>query len=747
VRSAILLLLAQLSTLGTTPPAPPSRPQSEIPVTLTVRVTEGRRPFRPGEIIAIELEFSSQIPQRFAVDGATYDRSGRLTIDAFRIEPIDAVTDPMLDYFASIGGYIGGGLRTTGALGEQPVVVKLQLNDWFRFDQAGTLRLSIRSSRVSDDAKTTRTIVPVESNTVSFDIVPRDTAWEATELEAARRLLDANGSEIDRRKGCRMMRFLGTDAAVNEMIRRYGANIELGCDFDYLAGLFSAPNREHVVRQMEHGLRAADQPVTASYLRTLAILSVYLDHPEFRPAQTREAKGRLVAGGEMSRHLDLIEAASARYADILTAALPEKTDRARAITLVERQGMPALSSRGSGSTVSRDRDQLATAFLELAAERQATLLEFQWSTIASPGMVPVLRRIVESSPTASRSVADLALRRLYDLAPNEARPLILREIQNPRQGATLKTLGRLADAELPELDESLAANFEASRDFEARGDFEGAGIGAEFVHRYASKKIADRILQSTNDQLTRMACRPQRAVLAYFLRVDDGIGQGLLDRALGSRASTGCRTSLASVAALRMTPTVEARAIADLDDIDPDVVIAAIETLGRHGSPAALAPLRGAFEQWHATWDGRASDLQYSRAADRPHARQAMVDDAFRQALGRGQGWLTRSSELRELGALCVTESCRTQISIMLDAADDTRIIILRVDEPGDSLIQLAQYQLHSISALEQKLAQFPRGASFTLHVRALDAEIGAAVVSKILAFADTHGIAVKQEP
>lgn len=94
-----------------------------------------------------------------------------------------------------------------------------------------------------------------------------------------------------------------------------------------------------------------------------------------------------------------------------------------------------------------------------------------------------------------------------------------------------------------------------------------------------------------------------------------------------------------------------------------------------------------------------------------------------------------------------MTESCRTQISIMLDAADDTRIIILRVDEPGDSLIQLAQYQLHSISALEQKLAQFPRGASFTLHVRALDAEIGAAVVSKILAFADTHGIAVKQEP
>jgi hypothetical protein len=386
-----------------------------VPVTLTVRVTEGRHQFRPGEVIPIELEFSSPIPKRFAVDGATYDGSGRLTIDEFRVDPLNSVTDPMLDYFAATGGYAGGGLRGFGVLGEQPFIVKLELNDWFRFDQAGTFRLSVRSQRVSDDAATIHSIMPVESNTVSFEIVPRDVGWEATELEAARRIIDANGSPIDRRKGCRMMRFFGTDAAVHEMIQRYGTNIDLGCDFDYMAGLFSAPNREYVVRQMEDRLRAADQAVTASYLRTLATLSVYLDHPEFRPAQTREVKGRLNAGGEMSRHLDLIEAASAMYSDILAAALPEKTGQARAITIADRMGTPGLSSPASGSTGFRE--QLATTFLALPAERQASLLEFQWSTIASPAMVPVLRRLVERSPTASRSVADLALRRLFDEAP------------------------------------------------------------------------------------------------------------------------------------------------------------------------------------------------------------------------------------------------------------------------------------------------------------------------------------------
>ncbi|HWW85814.1 MAG TPA: hypothetical protein VNZ26_19590, partial [Vicinamibacterales bacterium] len=218
--SAIFVFLVQLSTLGTARPADPARLQSDAPVTLTVRVTDGPRQFRPGEIIPIELEFNSPIPKRFTVDGAMYDHSGRLTIDELRVDPIDPVTDPMLDYFASHGGYIGGGMRGIGVLGEQPFIVKLELNDWFRFDRPGTFRLSVRSQRVSDEAGATHTIVPVESGTVSFEIGTRDSAWEAAELEAARRILDANGSSIDRRKGCRMMRFLGTDAAVNEMIQR-----------------------------------------------------------------------------------------------------------------------------------------------------------------------------------------------------------------------------------------------------------------------------------------------------------------------------------------------------------------------------------------------------------------------------------------------------------------------------------------------------------------------------------------------
>jgi hypothetical protein len=743
VTAVILLFLAQFSTV----PAPRqalAAATADVPVSLTLRLADGRRQFRPGEVVPIELEFSSAIPTRFVVDDATYDRSGRLTIDDFRIEPIERVTDPMLDYFASRVGSIGGGLRGTGILGDRPFIVRLELNDWFRFDRTGTFQLSVRSRRVTDNAaKSDRLVVPVESNTISFEVAPRDAAWEARALAAARRLLDEAEATVDRRQGCRMLRFLGTEGAIDEMIHRYGTRIEDGCDFEYAAGLFGAPDREYVVKQMESRLAAPDQQVTASYLRTLGILSVYLQHPEFRPLPTRELKGTLNSGGEMSRHADLIDAASAWYAEVISAALPEKTGQARAITLAERLGNEFAASAGAARAVSRE--QLAGNFLQLPAERQEGLLGSQWSSVASPAMIPALRQLAERSITASASVSDLALRRFADLAPEEARSVILREIGNPPEGASLKTLGRLPDDELPELDEILAANLDATGDLEARGDFNAAGIRAELVHRYASKKNASRVLQSVSGRLTRLACRTQAAVLAYFLRVDDnGTGVTLLDRALTARASSGaCRTSLGLIADLRMTPIVEARAVANLDGNDPGLVIDAIETLGRHGSPASLAPLRAGFERWHAAWDSRAIDLQYRPGTDKAFARQGMVEDAFRQALGAGAAWLTSSSELRVLAELCVTDNCRTHTRLMIDAADDARITIVQVNEPGDSLITIGQYQLRSMQAFEQKLAQYPRGTSFTVDVAALDDRTATIVLSDVRRFADAHGIGV----
>jgi hypothetical protein len=242
-----------------------------------------------------------------------------------------------------------------------------------------------------------------------------------------------------------------------------------------------------------------------------------------------------------------------------------------------------------------------------------------------------------------------------------------------------------------------------------------------------------------------MACRPKAALLAYFLRADPDLGDTLLNRALASRA-TGCHTSvLRDVAALRMTPGVEAVAVAYLDDPDPQVVISAAEALGRYGSRAAVPPLKAHFERWRRIWEGRQAELRHTWAGDHPNAIQGMVESTLLQALARGQAWLSDADGVRDLRGLCVTDACRNQVDHLIDVADDTRITIVRVDHPDRAVIMLAQYQLASIAALEQKLAQYPRGSRFTLDVRALDPSIASAVAFVLAKFAAAHGLTLER--
>ncbi len=709
------------------------------PVTLTVRIPGERRQFRPGEIIPIQLEFTSPVPKRFVVDRATYDRSGRLTLDDFLIEPNEGVSDPLLDLYAAGGGFIGGGLRGMGVLGEQPVTVDLDLNDWFRFDQPGIYRVSVRSRRVTDDTQrgARHADMTVESNEVTLEMLPRDAEWEARQLAAARQVLESKVRDANPKNACRTLRFLGTNAAADELVKRYDDTAG-GCAFEYMAGLFTAFDRDYVVRRMEAGLRASERAVTRNYLRTLSILSAYRDHPELRPAQTRETKGRMPRGEDLGRPRERIAAAQARYAAVVAAALPDKTASARAIILAE--GIDTIPGAASSAAAGDDeRKRIAENFPALPADRQSGLLGYEWRRIRGPEMLPVLRTIVSNGATEPPALLDVALRRLYELAPDEGRALILQQIRNPSPGMSLKTLGALPDRELPGLDEALMANLD--------GDARVFELAAELLQRYASAGLAPRVHARFDASVGHLSCRPQAALLAYFTRVDEKTGALLLDRALTARGQTSCfKRVLPDVAAHHMSDAIEAAAIAHLDDAEAEVVAGAAETLGRFGSAAAVQPLRARLERWSAAWRGREDELRfsYARPESRSGAAQGMVEWRLVEALGKGRAWLTTRETLDELRVLCVTDNCRQQLDRMKSEIGHASIQVTGVDESDHAFISIAQYDLSSLAALEEKLAQYPRGTSFTLNTGTLDAGTAAIVTSRLQKIADAHGITLR---
>jgi hypothetical protein len=737
VNPATRLALAAALIAGTLAPgrgiqAAAAQAAADAPFTLTLSIAGEQRQFRPGEIIPLELTFRSDLPGRFAVDGRTYDRSGRLTIDTFRVEPVDGVTDPLLDYFATSAGFIRGGLSSGPArLDGQSYTVGRELNEWLRFDRPGVYTVTVRSDRALDLSRQPangQSVVPVESNPVSFEILPPDPTWEITEIRRAVELL-ATGRGDDHGEGCRVLRFLGTPLAVREIVGRLER--DRTCTSDYTAGLFIASDRRDVVRQLEEGLRRADQMITRQYLRTLAVLSIYADRPELRPAQTPDVMGGFPSERPLARQPALVAEAMARYADIAAASLPDKTGDARAVTLVELLEYARSTPAGTGIDAEALRAQLAVELDQLPAYWLRGLLDYQWPLMARPEILPALRRLADGSD----EIADLALRRLYELDPGDGRARIIAQVRNPPRHATLRTLGVLPDRELPELDDALASNVESGL----------TDLPGGLLQRYASPSVVPRILSYLDDRIGRLACRPQSYALAYLLRVSPADGAALLERALALRETTGCYQSvLGDLAALLMTPELEAAALASLDDPHPRVVLGAVATLGLSDSPSARAPLRERFEQWHDTWSSRGDELRGNfvvmDAAAMLAAMQRQIESAYLAALGAGRGWWAGIPELEALRNLCVTDDCRRRGDGLIARAGSHVIDVQVLPTPAELRIRVGQYDLNSLDALGAKLAQYPPGTIFTTDLDALDAERAGRMAAAIAAIAAAAG-------
>src|SRR5215470_11409368 len=64
-------------------------------ISFTIRLAGGRGVFSQGEVIRIETSFSSSLPKKYEMSLQAWDRSGRLRLDEFHIDPEEGFSDPM----------------------------------------------------------------------------------------------------------------------------------------------------------------------------------------------------------------------------------------------------------------------------------------------------------------------------------------------------------------------------------------------------------------------------------------------------------------------------------------------------------------------------------------------------------------------------------------------------------------------------------------------------------------------------
>jgi len=530
--STIVLLLATMwAVLGEATAAQDSSSTSSHN-DVQLQLSTNAPVYRQGELIPLELSFTSRVPNRYQVNMASYDRSGRMNYEKFLVEPADGTSDPLLVYFHSGSFFLGGGLTNFEFLSDTPYVIHLNLNEWVRFDKPGHYRLTVTSQRVSDalGGKTfyQGAVQELKSNSIELQIVEPDDAWQQAQLREILADFDSGPPPTgpllsdQRLAAVTRLRYLGSAEAARELARHLRGD-DNQVDWACLFGLVGSPNRIVGFEEMKKLLVDPDFPVTGMFLDAIAM--VPLD-----PAQSAETL-------RQQREVNRRDARST-----LVAAISTKRGKAQTVsaqTLLQNPDSE-ISEKDRSQWVS----QLREHFGELTTEDQRGWLEEKWPTVRSMEWLPTLRAIaaeysdypVPYAPNMLPAydyfkLSGDALIRWYELDPEGARPAVLAEIVRQRPRYSANTLGMLPDRVLPTEERAIADHFLAADDYAVEANL------ASLLNRYADAAVLAEVLPKIVRKLGHpWACISENNAVAYVQRVDPEAAEPLMER-----VSSGCR--------------------------------------------------------------------------------------------------------------------------------------------------------------------------------------------------------------
>jgi hypothetical protein len=700
-------------------------------VTFRISFADGRTNFREGEIIPVHLVFSTT-SRDIQISTKNYDRSGRLDIDHYCVDPS---TPFPYESFYSFGGFMGGGISSIGRFDEKPFTIDFPLNDWHRF-KPGHYSMRVVSNRIvrpTPDRKPSAG-PPAISNTVEFDVIEATPAWSAAELNAALAIIDRSAGkeqpgreEPELKHAIDVVRFLDTEEAIRAMASRL--HLDSNAGFYFHRAVVSSSHPQVALAVLLEQLTDSQAPVTGDLLDAIARLKM-AGLPPLPPFdKNREAELRKIY---MERQ-DVYDKYFSEAVRETTQHLASKRGAAKAVT-----AQTLLSSLNRNSDQNA-RAALIASFDQLPLKKRQEELVYLWDEIKGPEAILLLRRTLaetDHSCDGARTRAALVAN-LYQIDKSAGREAVIAEMLNTND-CSGTNLAVLPDKTLPELEsrwkENLAAGNLSSADY-------------DLLARYGSAALLPEIKAKCESFEGRWACQPQSAIFRYLLKYDSAYAAKKINAAFYMRKDTGCFREMYSNLGENVPLEIEKAAIAALNDPDVEAVRGAAAGLKNFGSEKrALPVLWQRLEQFHKQWEGHERDLdaQYP-FQKREMMNQVSLQQVLANAIASGQGWYCGSDCLNHLTELLVGNSGDHYKGQAKSAAAGEFTLI-----PNYGLLasfQVAQYDLPTFEALIAKLSQFPAGSRIKFQFFPRGAPGQDALFERLTQAAPSNVVIVKQDP
>ena len=268
---------------------------------------------------------------------------------------------------------------------------------------------------------------------------------------------------------------------------------------------------------------------------------------------------------------------------------------------------------------------------------------------------------------------------------------------------------------------------------------------ASLIARYATDAILPEMLNRLDPVIGKWDCTVQDSLLAYVLRVNPAMARPRIEQAIAARGSGyfACNRGLfQGISEIHFEPVLEEIGIRSLDDPDPEVAMTAATMLGRFGSTAAESALLTRYQRWAQQWAGREAELNLTFAQSSTDlSNQLGLGQNLMMALATGQHWFADEKKLEQLSQMSKVNRIQNQMEQYVKTWRN-RPLTISFDHIGpydDFHAQVAQYELHSIESLKEKIAQFPAVTKFALGTQSDTSPIALKEAVEIRDFVRSH--------
>jgi len=584
--------------------------------------------FHAGEPIEFLLTYSSRVAGKYR--GQWTDQTlGRVTI---HLTPPGGAEKLL---FYDEGGFAPSMLVAMGNLDpSSPVTHQADLAVWYRFEKAGHYEVRATSRAISriESAAHGGGLEPValETNSVGFEVLPRDPAWEAQELAAALRDFDAgppaHADAIHR------LAMLDTPDAVRKLVSLYLDGDPNDASWIY-PGFRDSAHPETIIPLLETALEDPRRTPDWTLVGQLAELQA---RQKFGPAPTAQ------------QVQDFIAEANAK----LVASLPLRSGAQRNVVQFQAWKLaeenPRFWNEAPPMLVELRQEVLASA-KELPLDDVLTFVGRACSAkwLPKEQLLPLLRYL---APLNSQA---------YPLwceeAPRECNDAILAAAAKPDSTVGANTILLLKESEHAELDEPLKARLAAVT---LEDTVEARAAGA-LVLRAGSRNLRPAVKAALAQFAGKQGpdCEIQAYLVNYSFRFAPKDAAQYLGPALADKKSS-CAW-LAFLARQRYSDDLIPIARQALDSPNPNTAASGALFLGVHGPADFEDTLWRHLDAFREHWRDRAGVLRSALPGRPGPGEDAYLEQALVNALLHGANWKLTPAEQERLRAGCLMDDCR----------------------------------------------------------------------------------------